>query len=162
VRLTYLEGLLEIMTTSKRHEVTKAVLARLIELFCLERDIPLFSYGHATYRDEVRKRGLEPDTWYTRGPREFPPADIAIEVIVSNPLLNKLEAYRGLGVREVWIYKYKRRVFELFSLRGEHYEPIDKSEVIPELDFGRILHYLQEPDQHAALKAFRDELRGTP
>lgn len=51
--------------------------------------------------------------------------------------------------------------FELFSLRGDRYERIDESAVIPELDLARILHYLQDPDQHAALKAFRDELRGT-
>ena len=162
VRLTYLEGLLEIMTTSPQHEVSKKVIARLVELFCLERDIPLFSYGHATFRDEAKERGLEPDEWYTRGPRPFPPADIAIEVVVSNPLLDKLDVYRGLGVREVWVYKHKRAVFELHALRGERYEPIEASEVIPELDFTRIVHYQQESDQHAALKAFRDELRQTP
>ncbi len=39
VRMTYLEGALEIMTTSRGHEVTKTQIARLLELFCLERDI---------------------------------------------------------------------------------------------------------------------------
>jgi len=162
VRLTYLEGLLEIMTTSLRHEVSNKQIARLVELFCLERDIPLFGYGKTTHREEAKKRGLEPDEWYTRGPRPFPPPDIAIEVVVSSPLLNKLEVYRGLGIREVWVYRHKRGAFELFELRGDRYEPIEASGVIPELDFARILHYLQDPDQHAALKAFRDELRGTP
>jgi Uma2 family endonuclease len=159
VRLTYLEGLLEIMTTSLRHEVSKKQIGRLVELFCLERDIPLFGYGITTYRDETKQRGLEPDEWYTRGPRPFPPADLAIEVVVSNPLLDKLDVYCGLGIREVWVYRHKSHAFELFALRSEHYEQIETSEVIPELDFSRILHHLQDPDQHAALKAFRDELR---
>lgn len=162
VRLTYLEGLLEIMTTSTRHEVSKAQIGRLVELFCLERDIPLFSYGHATYREELKKRGLEPDIWYTRGPRAFPPPDIALEVVVSSPLLNKLDVYRGLGVREVWVYTFKRHEFTFHALRNDHYEQVAASTVIPELDFARILHHLEESDQHAALKAFRDELRANP
>ena len=162
VRLTYLEGLLEIMTTSLRHEVSRTQIARLVELFCLERDIPLFGYGMTTYRKRAKQRGLEPDAWYTRGARTFPPADVAIEVVVSNPLLDKLRVYAGLGTREVWVYRHKHHSFELFALRGERYEQIDKSEVIPELDFMRILHHLQDPDQHAALKALRDELRERP
>jgi hypothetical protein len=32
--------------------------------------------------------------------------------------------------------------------------------VIPEVDLARIVHYAMRPDQHAALRAFRDELRG--
>ncbi len=161
VRLTYLEGQLEIITVSLAHEVSNSQIGRLVELFCLERDIPLFGYGRTTYRDETKERGLEPDEWYTRGSRPFPPPDIAIEVVVSNPLLNKLDVYSGLGVREVWVYRHKRHAFELYALRGDHYELVATSEIIPELDFARILHHLQEPDQHAALKAFRDELRGT-
>jgi Uma2 family endonuclease len=160
VSLTYLDGWLEIVTTSKRHEVSKAMLGRLIELFCLERDIPLFSYGHATLRKKRRKRGLEPDIWYRRGGEGWP-AQIAIEVIVSSPLLDKLEVYSGLKIAEVWVYFHKRRALELFALRGDRYEKVPASEILPELDFARILHYLQQPDQHEALKAFRDELRET-
>lgn len=37
VRMTYLRGSLEIMITSHSHEVTKKPIARLSELFCLER-----------------------------------------------------------------------------------------------------------------------------
>ena len=42
VRMTYLQGQLEIMSPSREHEVEKTQIARLLELFCLERDIPLF------------------------------------------------------------------------------------------------------------------------
>ncbi|HEY6557921.1 MAG TPA: hypothetical protein VI072_11640 [Polyangiaceae bacterium] len=38
MRMTYLRGSLEIMSTSRSHEVTKKQIARLLELFCLERD----------------------------------------------------------------------------------------------------------------------------
>jgi Uma2 family endonuclease len=61
IRMTYLEGRLEIMTTSREREVDKTQIARFVELFCLERDIPLFGYGSMTFRKEAAERGLEPD-----------------------------------------------------------------------------------------------------
>lgn len=67
VRMTYFEGTLEIMSPSRAHEVEKTQIARLLELFCLERDIPLFGYGSTTFRSEPDARGLEADECYARG-----------------------------------------------------------------------------------------------
>jgi Uma2 family endonuclease len=157
VRMTYLEGWLEIMSPSRGHEVGKKQIARLLELFCLERDIPLFGYGSTTFRKEEKERGLEPDECYSRGSdKEIP--DIALEVVATRGSLDKLDVYRGLGVREVWVFE--NGAFQLFGLRGEHYEVIAVSEVLAEIDLTRLAHYAVEADQHAALKAFRDELRG--
>jgi Uma2 family endonuclease len=156
VRMTYLEGSLEIMSPSRAHEVDKTQIARLLELFCLERDIPLYGYGSMTCRREEKQRGLEADECYCRDrDREVP--DVALEVIVTNPLLDKLEVYRGLGVREVWVYRSGR--FEVHALHGERYERIVTSEIFPEVDLAAIARYVAMPDQHAALRAFRDELR---
>src|SRR5262245_5344127 len=101
VRMTYLKGALEIMSPSRRHEGYKTRIARLIELFALERDVPLSGYGSATFRKEAAERGLEPDECYVLGREleedEFP--DIALEVVIPSGGINKLEVYRGLGVR---------------------------------------------------------------
>jgi len=154
--MTYLEGQLEIMSPSRTHEVGKKQIARLLELFCLERDIPLFGYGSTTFRKEEKARGLEPDECYCRGgDRELP--DIALEVVVSAARLDKLDVYRGLGVREVWIYQSGS--FRVLELSAEHYVAITASKALPELDLSRLVPYLQMPDQHAALRQFRDELR---
>lgn len=155
-RMTYLEGALEIMSPSREHEVDKKQIARLLELFCLERDIPLFGYGSTTFRKEERKRGLEPDECYCRGgDREIP--DIALEVVVTHGAIDKLEVYRGLGIREVWVFEKGR--FRVLALRDERYAEIPTSEVLPEADLARIAHFASQTDQHAALRAFRDELR---
>jgi Uma2 family endonuclease len=77
--MTYLKGWLEIARTSKEHEVGKTQIARLLELFCLERDIPLYGYGSTTFRKEEKERGLEPDECYCRGAERDVP-DIALEV----------------------------------------------------------------------------------
>lgn len=156
VRMTYLEGALEIMSPSRAHEVDKTQIARLLELFCLERDIPLFGYGSMTFRKEDKERGLEPDECYARGTDKEVP-DIALEVIKTRGAIDKLEVYRGLGVREIWIFE--EGAFQLFALREGRYEPIESSEVLPELDLARLAHHAQQSDQHAALRAYRDELR---
>lgn len=78
---------------------------------------------------------------------------------MTNPLIDKLEVYRGLGIREVWVYE--NETFRVLALRGDRYQAISASEVVPELDLARLVQHLGEPDQHASLKAFRDELRGT-
>src|SRR5215203_879475 len=58
VRMTYWEGALEIMTVGRTHEVRKTQIARLLELFCLERDIPLYGYGQMTLAKKKRKSAL--------------------------------------------------------------------------------------------------------
>jgi Uma2 family endonuclease len=156
LRMTYLEGALEIMSPSRRHEVEKKQIARFLELFCLERDIPLFGYGSTTWRSEAQARGLEADECYSRGERELP--EIAIEVIVSHGSVDKLEVYRGLGIREVWLLE--AGVCTVLSLHDTGYVRIPSSEVIPEVDLVRLVTYAMRTDQHAALRAFRDELRG--
>lgn len=156
LRMTYLKGELEITSPSREHEVSNTQIGRLLELFCLERDIPLYGYGSMTLRREQKERGLEPDKCYCRD-RDGEVPDVALEVIVTSALLDKLEVYRGLGVREVWLYKDRR--FEVLALRGDRYERAGRSEVFPEIDLAVIARYVAMPDQHAALRAFRDELR---
>ena len=155
VRMTYLEGLLEIMSPSREHEVQKKRIARLLELFCLERDIPLFGYGSTTFRKEEEERGLEPDECYARGEAKQVP-DIAIEVVVSRGSIDKLDVYRGLGVREVWVFE--GAAFQIFALRGEMYLAIENSEIVPEIDLARLAILALWEDQHAALRAYRDEV----
>jgi len=156
VRMTYLEGLLEIMSPSRRHEVEKKQIARLLELFALELDIPLFGYGSTTFRVEAKARGLEPDECYCRGEDRAVP-DIALEVVVTSPAIEKLEVYRGLGVREVWFFE--QNAFRLFALGGGGYQPISTSSVLPEVDLGLVAELAQRPDQHAALRELRNRIR---
>lgn len=157
VRMTYLKGALEIMSPSREHEVDKTQIARLLELFCLERDIPLFGYGSTTFRKEEHERALDPDECYARGGDRTVP-EIAIEVIVTHGAIDKLDVYRRLAIREVWLFE--AGAFKVLTLRGDRYELIPASEVLPEVDLARIAFYAKQPDQHAALRAFRDELRG--
>jgi len=158
VHMTYLKGWLEIVTNGRTHEMSAKQIARLLELFCLERDIPLYGYRSTTFRKEEAERGLEPDECYSRDrDRELP--QLAIEVVVSNPLLDKLKVYAGLGIREVWVFHVKEQAFSVYALKGDAHERVATSEVLPEVPLDRLAHYAVLPEQHDALKAFRAELR---
>lgn len=156
IRMTYLRGQLEIMSPSQLHEVSKTQIARLLELFCLERDIRLFGYGSMTLRREEKERGIEPDECYSVGPKGLAP-DVAIEVVVTAPLLDKLEVYRGLGVREVWVFR--SGAFSVFVLEGEAYTKAAASGVLPQVDLVQLARFALMEDQHAALVGYRSELR---
>lgn len=166
LRMTYLEGALELMTPSLRHERVKKTVARLLEIFALERDIALQGYGGTTFRREVGKRGLEPDECYALGRTlsEEQPPDIALEVVITQPLLDKLAVYAGLRVREVWSWEGGR--FRLFALRQPpgaaeaRFEEIAASELVPALDFSLLAEYADREDQHAAVREYRQRLLG--
>ena len=85
VRMTYLRGALELMSPSRLHEDVKTRLARLLELWALERDVPLYGYGSTTFRVEPRERGLEPDECYVVGQPMAEVPELAIEVVAEGP-----------------------------------------------------------------------------
>jgi Uma2 family endonuclease len=155
LRMTYCEGLLELMSPSFGHEVDKKSVARLVELYGFLRRLRLNGYGSTTFRREAKQRGAEPDECYCVGRAmkegQFP--DIVLEVIRTNPLLDKLHVYSGFGVPEVWLFRTGE--FELYRLAGEQYERAARSGFLPELDFALIARLAAYEDQQEAL----DELR---
>src|SRR4051812_27252617 len=155
LRMTFCEGMLELMSPSFGHEVDKKSIARLIELYGFLRRLRLNGYGSTTFRREAKQRGAEPDECYCVGRAmkegQFP--DIVLEVIHTSPLLDKLHVYVGLGVPEVWLFQ--NGAFELYRLASDHYDRIERSGFLPELDFALIARLAAYDDQQDAL----DELR---
>lgn len=157
LRLTYLNGALEIVSPSRAHERKKKSIARLLEMWAIERGVRLNGYGSTTFRKQARERGCEPDECYVLGREleEFP--DLAIEVIETSGGLDKLAVYAGFGVREVWFWQDER--FAVHVLVGEAYEQRARSELLPGLDLEQLAAHVRIPDQHDAALAYRDALR---
>jgi Uma2 family endonuclease len=161
-RITYLEGLAELMSPSRYHELDKKCFARLLETWSEIANVPLEGYGSWTLEDEKAARGAEADECYTvrrvvKSDDDRP--DIAIEVIWTSGGINRLEVYRKLGVREVWFYE--RGALRFFALRREGddvYREIPRSELLPELPIDVLLQCMQEPDQTSAVRALRASL----
>ncbi|ELS04569.1 hypothetical protein Xen7305DRAFT_00043040 [Xenococcus sp. PCC 7305] len=155
LRMTFLEGTLEIMGTSSEHERLKTIIARLLEMYAVEKRIALNGYGSTTFRKEAKQRGLEPDECYCLGElREVP--DIAIEIAITSGGIDKLSVYQGLGITEVWFWQNNR--FVLYHLRQEEYEKIDYSEFLPDLDLVLLSQFVNYDNQTEAVIAYRDAL----
>ncbi len=156
LRLNYLEGVLEIMTNSPEHEKIKTTIGLLIEAYFQETRTRFVGMGSATFRREAKRRGLEPDECYCLGKEKEVP-DLAIEVVITSGNIDKLEIYQGLGVTEVWLWE--RGQFFLYYLRGDKYEPLSRSKLLPELDISLLTDCVRPSEQFDAVMDFRDALR---
>ncbi len=158
VRITFLEGEVELMSPSRSHERIKKTLARLVEAYAEERGLALNGCGSWTIKERREDRGAEPDECYVLGVHEPERPDLAIEVVWTSGGLDKLEVYRGLGVREVWTWIDGRIV--VHELEGERYVERARSALLPGLDLARVASLAARPDQTQAGRELRQELRG--
>lgn len=164
-RVAYLEGVLEIVSPSRRHERGKTQIGTFLEIYFVETDTEYFPMGSTTLRKQEKQAGGEPDESYCISTdKEFP--DLVIEVVVTSGGINRLKLFRRLGVREVWFWQSDR--FILYYLREETptqfmqtsgYEPINRSEVLPALDIALLSECVRNPNPLAAAKEFRRRLR---
>jgi len=162
LKLTYLEGTLELMSPSLLHEDAKTIIARLLEVWAMEHDIDLRGFGSTTFRREARQRGLEPDECYKLGRLEEDAVpDIAIEVVVSSGLVDKLAVYAGLGIAEVWTWQPSAAVILVNRLVDGAYQRRERSEVLPVLDLAELARFVRPGENQTALaKAYQAALRG--
>jgi Uma2 family endonuclease len=157
VRLTYLDGDLELMSPTLDHESIKTAIARLLETYAEEMGLTFNGYGSWTVRSEPRARGVEPDECYVLGTQRPEAPDLAIEVEWTRGAIDKLEVYRGLGVREVW--RWRDGTIEVHALRGDRYRRRPASALLPGLDLARLAKLAAKPDQTAAVRSFRAWLK---
>jgi Uma2 family endonuclease len=160
VRMTYLEGELELMSPSDLHMESKSIIGRLLEVWAEEMDIDLRAFGSTTFRREAKERGLEPDECYTLGPKEPDGVPhIAVEVIVENPLIDKLGVYAGLGVPEAWVWQAARKNIQVHCLVGQLYEERERSQLLPQIDVALLSRFVRPGESHTGLaKAYRSAI----
>jgi Uma2 family endonuclease len=157
VRLTYLDGVLELMSPSIDHEGVKTTVARLLEAYAEERGIPMNGFGSWTLKRAARARAVEPDECYSLGEGRPAKPDLAIEVVWTSGGIDKLEVYRGLGVGEVWLWR--DGAIEVHVLAGEGYERRERSALLPELDLPELARHVDPESQTEAVRRYRGTLR---
>jgi Uma2 family endonuclease len=158
-RVTYLEGVLEIMSPSRQHELQKKNISRLLEAYFEETRTRFWGLGSTTFRRPEQRGGTEPDECYCLDEEKTFP-DLAIEVVITGSGIDKLEVYRRLGVKEVWFWQDRR--FEVYHLQGQQYALSPRSVVLPNLDLAVLAAYAIKSDPLAALLAYRQRLRQLP
>jgi len=66
-RFTFLEGVPEILTPSRAHELTKSMIGCLVDAWCMEKGIEITPYGSWTLESKQTDRAVEPDECYVLG-----------------------------------------------------------------------------------------------
>jgi Uma2 family endonuclease len=173
LRVTYDDGRMEIMTLTNRHEQQKKLLARLVEMYSLVRDLDITGVGSVTLK-KPRRKGLEPDECYyvqTPAPdvtvmrldlKEYAPPDLGIEVDVSRSSIPRQPVYAFIGVPEVWRFD-GQRITILLRKRDGKYRTAARSKTFAELSAADVNRFLamaekQKLSQSAVVRAFRDWL----
>ena len=163
-RVTYLDGILEIVSPSIRHENIKKRLAILLERYLYKKRIKFKPMGSSTIRKQLKQAGAEPDECYCFGdPKPIP--DLAIEVNITSGSVDKLEIYRRLGVIEVWFWEnnklklyHKREDTPSEFLETNGYEQILRTELLPDLNISLLEECTLISDEIMAIDEFEQGL----
>ncbi|MBD2596372.1 Uma2 family endonuclease [Nostoc spongiaeforme FACHB-130] len=157
VRLSYLSGILEIMSpVGEEHEFVKSTLSLLLEAYMREKNIRFYKRGGYTLEEPGYASGT-PDESYSIGvKREVP--DIVIEVVVTSGSINRKDLYKPKNIPEVWFWKSHQ--IQIFSLTesGEYVE-VNRSRFFPDLDPVILLRYIASSDQYDAVQEFIQAIR---
>jgi len=156
LRITYLDGAIELMTVGEPHELIKKSLAMLLEADFIEIGIEFIPVGNATRRSEAKGVSFEPDESYYLHEKKANP-DLAIEVILTSGNLQKLEKYRRFQIPEVWLWENAQ--LKVYALVNEAYQEMDRSQLLPELDLALLVRCVQMPSRLEAIRVFRDGVR---
>ena len=154
LRMTFLGGVLEIMSPSSDHEIWKKNIARVVELYAYLKGIDLRGYGSTTFKKEAKDRGAEPDECYLIGRRLTDYPEIVLEVIKTAPLLNKLDVYAAMEIAEVWIFRDGMLTVHGLDETKSAYVERERSAFLPELDMTLVARFAQREDINQALREF--------
>ena len=142
-KYTYVHCMITVVSPGTFHEVAKKRLGGLIEDILVGLMIDYYATGEVTLLKNLRPRtGNEADESYyltnidkVFGKKDLmmgqdPPPDLMVEVVVSHPEADALEAYRLFKVREVWVLKDTGLEFLALGDDGR-YSPTPTSTLLP-------------------------------
>lgn len=173
-RMTYDRGMLEMEMPSDQHEELKWIVGRFIEAYAEESGINYRPVGSTTWRREAVEGGLEADESYyiqhfaaVRGRRVDlavdPPPDLAVEIDLSPPDVEKESVYARLGVPEIWRWR-DGRLAVLARQPGGGYVARERSIALPDFPLSELAAALENypaVDSARAVAAFRRRVRGS-
>ncbi|NET57388.1 MAG: Uma2 family endonuclease [Symploca sp. SIO2E6] len=162
LKISYLDGIIELMTTGEPHETISRVISLLLGLYFWHYQIEFTPVGSATRESETKEVSFAPDESYYIGQKKEHP-DLAIEVIITSGNINKLEKYKRFKVREVWFWqKGKIAVYVLQNADNEDKigcELQNKSELLPDLDLKMLAHCVLMPSKVEAMNEFLNHIQ---
>jgi len=170
-KISYSQGILEIMTPLPEHEVGKVIIGDLVKALCEELEIEFWSLGSTTFKNKVMAVGIEADDCFyiqneaaIRGKKRIdlsidPPPDLAIEIDITSR--TRLNNYEALGVTELW--RYDGQSLEINVLENGKYINSNISRNFPNLPLADVIpRYVEQSKiqgRNSTIKAFRSWIK---
>ena len=154
-RFIYNNRNLEIYIPSQKHEEKAEFLADIVKTITEEREIETLSIRSTTFKKDSTQKGVEPDgCFYLQSYdkvfgmgkidlEQFPP-DLAIEVDIFSPSINRFPIYAEFKVPETWRYQNDEVKIHLFD--GENYLESDESLALPSITSELLTRLLTESE----------------
>lgn len=140
-RISFLDGVITLMSPSQNHEVIKDLIFLLIVTYCDAFDLDYYPTGSTTYKAQQKQVGKEPDVSFCfNNLKELP--DLAVEVIFSSGGTNDLKKYQKLGVKEVWLWLNNQ--LEIYVLNDDHYQQHQASFNLPKINDQLLAKYIAQ------------------
>jgi len=166
-RLSYNNGLLEIMAPLPEHEDDKEIIGDLIKLLLEELQVEFRTLGSTTFKHQLMQYGVEPDQCFyiqhelvIRGKKRLdltidPPPDLALEIDLTSR--THFDNYEKLGVPELW--RYDGKTLEIHVLQDGRYQVSKTSLHFPRLPLIEAIPYYVERSKvigrNATMREFR-------
>jgi Uma2 family endonuclease len=151
IKISYLDGVIELMTLGEKHESIKSMIAILLGIYFWQNKIEFIPVGSATRESEIKGVSFEPDESYYIGEKKENP-DLAIEVNITSGSVKKLEKYQRFNIQEVWIWQENK--FSLYALENNEYKQIFRSQLLPDLNFKLLEDCVLMPSKLEAINTF--------
>ena len=170
-RMSFDEGVLELMSPRRQHENIGSLIGRFVETYTEVLGIEVQSVASTTFKRKDLQKAFEADESYyiehaeqIRPKEEIdltidPPPDLVIEVEITSSAIHKLKLFAAMGVPEVW--RHDGEQLQMFVLENGQYEPINSSRALPGLTSSTINSLLEKRfdiGETALIREFRQTL----
>ncbi len=155
-RMTYDNGVLEMMSPRREHENIGCLIGRLIETYSELKDIEIISVASVTVKRSDLSKAFEADESYyvanaarLLGKRELdfdvdPPPDLVVEVEMTSSAIKKMQLFAAMQVTEVW--RHDGELLQMYQLMEGNYQLIESSLQLPGLTSQKINETLAKRD----------------
>jgi Uma2 family endonuclease len=138
---------LEVMGKGRRHERSGRLMGLFIDIVTSELKIRRAGLDETTWKRPLLKRGIEADRCYYFAPEklaadaaasarasddiaDYPNPDLAVEIDISRPQIDRPGIYAALRVSEIWRFDGRKAVIEQLADNGT-YQVAEKSMFMP-------------------------------
>lgn len=121
IKFFYYNGTIEILMPGAAHELFKKIIAILIEVFLLDRNIEFEPTGSMTRKREGTAAAEADESYEIQGSK------LCVEINFTSGDESKLDCYQALGIDEVWFWE--DGVLAVYHLQSEGCQRVSSSQI---------------------------------